>query len=48
MREFFNEAGKIYILTSVSLIVLVGFGLYLLSISKKVSKIEEDYNQRLK
>ena len=41
MREFFNDAGKINILITVSLILLVGFGLYLLSISRKVKEIEK-------
>lgn len=42
MREFFNEAGKINILIAVSLIILIGFGLYLLTIGNKVRQLEKE------
>lgn len=45
MREFFNEAGKINILIAVSLIILIGFGLYILTIGKKLKKLEKEQKQ---
>jgi hypothetical protein len=46
MRDFFNDAGKINILIVVSLIVIVGFGCYLLSIGNMVKKAEKDRSKR--
>ena len=45
MREFFNEAGKINILIAVSLIILIGFGLYLLTIGNKVRQLEKEHKK---
>lgn len=45
MADKFREDGKIYVLTGVVLIILVGTLTYLVVIDKKVSKLEKSINK---
>lgn len=44
MADVFYQSGKIYVVVAVVLIVLTGLYLYLISIDKKVKKLEENIN----
>lgn len=46
MADKLREDGKIYVLTGIILIILVGTLTYLVIIDKKVGKIEKSLNQK--
>lgn len=45
MADGMRESGKIYVLTGIILIILAGTITYLISIDRKVSKIEKSINK---
>ena len=42
MADLFRAEGKIYVLTGIILIILLGIIFYLISIDRKVSKLEKE------
>lgn len=46
MADRFRADGKIYVVVAVVLIVLVGLLVYLISLDRKVSKLEKEYGNK--
>jgi uncharacterized membrane protein len=44
MADTFRSEGKIYVVVAVALIIFLGMVVYLISIDRKVKKLEEEQN----
>lgn len=45
MEEFMFQSGKIYVFAAVSLIILVGIILYLVSLDRKIGRMEKEISK---
>lgn len=45
MDDFFYSSGKIYVVIAVLVIILLGIGMYLLRLDRKISKLEKEKNE---
>jgi len=46
MADAFRADGKIYVVISVGAIILIGLLVYLISLDKKIGKMEKEYNEQ--
>jgi CcmD family protein len=45
MADQFRKDGKIYVVVAVVCVILIGLFVYLISIDKKIGKLEKELNQ---
>lgn len=46
MADAFRADGKIYVVITVVAIILIGLLVYLISLDKKIGKMEKEYNEQ--
>jgi FtsH-binding integral membrane protein len=46
MADAFRADGKIYVVITVVAIILIGLFIYLISLDKKIGKMEKEYNEQ--
>lgn len=46
MADAFRADGKIYVVITVVAIILIGLLVYLISLDKKIGKMEKEYNEK--
>jgi len=46
MADTFRAEGKIYVVITVVAIILIGLLFYLISLDKKIGKLEKEYNEQ--
>lgn len=46
MADTFRADGKIYVVITVVAIILIGLLVYLISLDKKIGKLEKEYNNQ--
>jgi len=46
MADTFRSDGKIYVVITVVAIILIGLLVYLISLDKKIGKMEKEYNEQ--
>jgi K+-transporting ATPase A subunit len=46
MADTFRADGKIYVVITVVAIILIGLLVYLISLDKKIGKMEKEYNEQ--
>ena len=46
MADAFRADGKIYVVITVIAIILIGLLVYLISLDKKIGKMEKEYNEQ--